>query len=94
MASEQVPVASRPVRAASEDVPVASRQVLIGYEPRLKPGFFPVFLRRFPLRSPCPPWRVLVVSPRTRTRKFTHTIPRLDPMTMDSGATMTIHYRP
>jgi hypothetical protein len=36
---------------ASQDVPVASRQVLIGYEPRLKPGFFPRFISEFSVLS-------------------------------------------
>ena len=43
VASEQVLVTSQVVGVASEVVPVASRQVLIGYESRPKPGFFPVF---------------------------------------------------
>jgi hypothetical protein len=55
MASERVPVASRPVGMACKVVPVASRQVLIGYELCLKHGFLPdssLILRRLPLRPP------------------------------------------
>ena len=73
MASERVPVASRRVGMACKVVPVASRQVLIGYEPRVKPGFFQVFS----LISPCSQWRVVVFSPRAG--KFTHTpVPMAD----------------
>ena len=49
MRSQCAPVASKRVAVATEVVPVRTRQVLIGYEPRLKAGFFPVYLRGFPV---------------------------------------------
>jgi len=51
MASERVLVSRLCVLMSRPPVRVASQQVLIGYEPCQKPGFFPVFLRRLPLRS-------------------------------------------